>query len=345
MIDKKYCMSSYLAFRCIERDGVDFKEGMYHTLMEPLPDDSTTAVRTAEEMDAFMESYIKKTVSGKHPGVLLSGGMDSAIVASYLPGADAYTFRFLKGEYQSAELARAEAFAEYYHLKLHYVDIDWSTVEKYVDQLMERKCAPVHSIEPQIMSAAIQAKADGIDIMGIGESSDLKFGGMDQLLSKDWTVEDFQKRYMFTDPAKVLKNPADVSYAFERYRNGDKIDYLRFMEDVFSRESSSSYMNAFNTAEMEYFDPYAHMRMAEPLDLSRVRSGESKYLVRALFRIRFPDLEVPEKVPMPRPVDAYFKNWKGPSRPEFLPDLNMDSFTGNQKWQIYCLERFLNNYL
>ena len=27
MIDKKYCMSSYMAFRYIERDGVDFYEG------------------------------------------------------------------------------------------------------------------------------------------------------------------------------------------------------------------------------------------------------------------------------------------------------------------------------
>ena len=48
---------------------------------------------------------------------------------------------------------------------------------------MTAKCAPVHSIEPQILQAALQAKNDGIEIMFVGESSDLVFGGMDQLLS------------------------------------------------------------------------------------------------------------------------------------------------------------------
>ena len=44
--------------------------------------------------------------------------------------------------------------------------------------------------------------------------------------------------------------------------------------------------------------------------------------------------------PMPRPVDVYFKNWSGPSRLEFRKDIKMNKFTGNQKWQMYCLERF-----
>ena len=50
---------------------------------------------------------------------------------------------------------------------------------------MKAKVAPVHSIEPQILQAALQAKADGIEMMFIGESSELIFGGMDGLLSKD----------------------------------------------------------------------------------------------------------------------------------------------------------------
>ena len=42
-----------------------------------------------------------------------------------------------------------------------------------------------------------------------------------------------------------------------------------------------------------------------------------------------------------RPVDEYFKHWKGPTRSEFRKDLDMNEFTGNQKWQMYCLEKFL----
>jgi len=43
-----------------------------------------------------------------------------------------------------------------------------------------------------------------------------------------------------------------------------------------------------------------------------------------------------------RPVDAYFADWKGPSRPEFRDDVEISRYAGNQKWQMWCLERFLN---
>jgi glycerol-3-phosphate cytidylyltransferase len=250
----------------------------------------------------------------------------------------------LGGEYQKEELARAEYYAKYYGLNLHYVDIDWNTVQNCLEPVMRSKHAPVHSIEPQLYQAALQAKADGVTRLIVGESSDLIFGGMDQLLSKDWTVEDFSKRYTFLDPALVLKQPEDMSYLYERYRQGEKIDFLQFMDDVFSRESSSSYYNAFKTAGMPYTDPYALLRMADPLDLNRVRNGESKYLVRELMQMKYPEIPVPNKVPMPRPVDAYFKDWCGPKRPEFRRDIDLSQLTGNQKWQLYCLEQFLNMF-
>ena len=343
MVDKNFCMSSYLAFRYIERDGMDFYDGLRHQNI-PLPDESQlTFVRTAQDIDVEIQKVFDN-LKGEKLGICLSGGMDSAILASYMRGCDAYTFRFLGGEYQKEELARAEYYAQYYGLNLHYVDIDWNTVVQYLPIVMRAKNAPVHSIEPQLYQAAIQAKADGVTRMIVGESSDLIFGGMDQLLSQDWTVEDFQQRYTFLDPALVLKEPIDMSYLYERYRQGDKIDFLHFMDDVFSRESSSSYYNAFAAADMPYTDPYALLRMADPLDLHRVRNGESKYLIRELMHKKYPEIPVPNKVPMPRPVDAYFKDWCGPKRPEFRRDIDMTQFTGNQKWQMYCLEQFLNMY-
>ena len=276
---------------------------------------------------------------------MLSGGMDSAIVASYLPGSEAYTFRFLGGEYQKEELERAEYYTKVYGLNLHYVDISWDTVISYLEPVMKAKAAPVHSIEPQILQAALQAKEDGVEIMFVGESSDLIFGGMDGLLAKDWTFEEFMNRYIFTRPEDVLIEPESMQYLFERYRkDGDKVDFLKFMDDVFSIESSSSYLNAFEVAGMSYYDPYARLKMADELDLYRVRHGEPKYLVRELMHKRFPEIPVPNKIPMPRPVDEYFKDWEGPKRPEFRKDIDLSKFTGNQKWQMYCLEKFLDLY-
>lgn len=339
MIDKNYCMSSYLAFRYIEDDNRDFCDGMKHNNIKPLKD--RVLVYTSDDIDKEIYKQIQK-FEKKKKGILLSGGMDSAIVASYLSGSDAYTFRFMNGDFEKEELQRAEYYAKYYKLNLHYVDISWNTVTSYVDECMKSKCAPVHSIEPQILQAALQAKADGVEIMFVGESSDLVFGGMDGLLSKDWSFDEFMNRYIFTRPEDVLEEPRSMQYLFERYRKDDKIDFLSFMDDVFSIESSSSYLNAFSIANMPYYDPYAKLKMADKLDLYRVRHGEPKYLVRELMAKKYPEIPVPNKTPMPRPVDEYFKKWEGPSRSEFKKNINMFNFTGNQKWQIWCLERFLN---
>lgn len=341
MIDKKWCMSSYMAFRYIESDDKEFYDGMKHNNIKPLADADRILVNTVDDIDREIGKQMEQ-FKDKKKGILLSGGMDSAIVASYLRGSDAYTFRFLGGEFQKEELARAEYYAKYYGLNLHYVDITWDTVISHLDACMKAKCAPVHSIEPQILQAALQAKADGIEMMFVGESSDLIFGGMDGLLAKDWTFDEFMNRYIFTKPEDVLVEPESMQYLFERYRQGDMIDFLAFMDDVFSIESSSSYLNAFAVAGMPYYDPYAKLKMADELDLHRVRNGEPKYLIRGLMAKKYPEIPVPNKVPMPRPVDAYFKFWEGPTRPEFRKDIDMSKFTGNQKWQMYCLEKFLD---
>jgi len=341
MVDIDFCISSYLAFRYIENEEKDFSDLFHHKNLKPIPDNKRIMVKSSDEIDNQIEEQMK-TFKGKHIGIMLSGGMDSAILASYLSGADAYTFRFLNGEYKSEELKRAEYYAKTSNLNLHYVDINWDTVDKYLDTVMKAKGAPVHSIEPQIYQAALQAKADGVELMIIGESSDLVFGGMDGLLAKDWSFDEFTERYTFLNPDEVLENPISMRYLYERYREEDNIDFMAFVDDVYSIESSSSYLNAFEAAEMEYYDPYAKLKMAEPLDLYRVRSGESKYLIRQLMKKKYPDIDVPTKVPMPRLVDMYFENWKGPTRTEFRTDIELSKYTGNQKWQMYCLERFLN---
>ena len=336
-------MSSYLTFRYICQDDVDFYEGMHHENVKPIPNSEKLPVRTSNEIGLAIERQLN-LFRDRKIGVMLSGGMDSAIVASYVPGAEAYTFRFLGGTFQREELARAEYYAKCYNLNLHYVEVSWDTVEKHVDFVMARKCAPVHSIEPQILQAALQAKDDGVEIILVGESSDLVFGGMDGLLAKDWSFDEFVSRYTFLNPTDVLQSPRNMIGLYEKYRSGAYIDFMAFMDEVFSIESSSSYMNAFGVAEMPYYDPYAYLKMAEPLDLYRVRNGEPKYLIRGLMKERYPSITVPSKNPMPRPVDEYFHNWQGPSRKEFKSNIDMSKFSGNQKWQLWCLERFLNTY-
>lgn len=344
MIDKDFCLSSYIAFRYIWKDDMEFAEGMQHDLIKALDLDERIPVATANDIDKEIRKQFDELYRNySNIGILLSGGMDSAILASYLkPGSHAYTFTASGTTVFNADEKRAAHYCEKFGLKHHFVDISFDDYQELTPIVMESKCAPVHSIEPQIYKAALKARTDGVELVIVGESSDLIFGGMDKLLAKDWQFDEFVMRYTFLDPQLVLTNPVDMCELFEKYRKGDKIDFLTFMDEVFAIESSSSYLNAFDTALMPYYDPYAQLIMRDPLDLSRVRNGEPKYLIRELYAMKYPEVPVPDKIPMPRPVDMIFKDWEGPKRPEFRQDIPMDKLTGNQKWQLWCAEQFLN---
>lgn len=344
MVNTDFCLSSYMAFRYIWKDGVDFAEGFQHKNFRPLEMKDRIPVKTSEDIDREIQKQFDELYEKyDNIGILLSGGMDSANLAAYLkPGSHAYTFNSITGEFD-ADVERAKTYCMKLHLNHHLIDITMEDYQTFTPIVMRYKFAPVHSIEPQIYKAAELAKLDGVELMIVGESADLIFGGMDKLITPEWTFDAFAKRYTFLDPSLVLNKPVDQSELYEMYRQGkDGIDVLKFMDEVFSIESSSSYMNAFGAAWMPYYDPYAKLVMASPLDMARVRNGEPKYLVRGLYSIKYPELKIPFKIPMPRPVDAIFKNWEGPKNVRFRNDIPMESLTGNQKWQLWCAEEFLN---
>ena len=344
MIDKDFCLSSYIAFRYIWKDGMDFAEGFQHKNYRPVDAGERIGVKTPEDIDREIRRQMDALYAKyDHIGILLSGGMDSANLASYLrPGSHAYTFTSASGEF-NADVERARTYCAKWGLQHHLIDITMADYEQLTPIVMRHKFAPVHSIEPQIYKAARLAKADGVRLMIVGESADLIFGGMDKLIAPEWTFDAFAERYTFLRPELVLSHPVDQGELFERFRTGaESIDVMRFMDDVFAVESSGSYLNAFGAAWMPYYDPYASLVMAEPLDMERVRNGEPKYLVRGLYAMKYPELEIPFKIPMPRPVDAVFSQWAGPTRPEFRRDIPMERLTGNQKWQLWCAELFLD---
>ena len=344
MVNKDFCLSSYIAFRYIWKEGVDFCEGFQHKNFRSVESKDQIPVATPEDIDREIQKQFDALYAKyDNIGILLSGGMDSANLAAYLkPGSHAYTFNSISGEFNQ-DVERAKKYCKKWGLNHHLIDITFDDYKEFTPVVMRHKFAPVHSIEPQIYKAAMMAKKDGVQLMIVGESADLIFGGMDKLISPQWTFDAFADRYTFLAPKLVLTSPVDQSELFEKYRTGETtIDYMKFMDEVFAVESSGSYLNAFGAAWLPYYDPYARLVMSEPLDMDRVRNGEPKYLVRGLYAIKYPELEIPFKIPMPRPVDKIFKNWEGPKRPEFRSDIPMDQLTGNQKWQLWCAELFLN---
>lgn len=93
MVDKQYCMSSYLAFRYIEDNERDFYEGLRHKVMPVVPEEEKTSVKSAEDIDRAIQAVFDR-LSGQHLGILLSGGMDSACLASYMPARTPIPFVF-----------------------------------------------------------------------------------------------------------------------------------------------------------------------------------------------------------------------------------------------------------
>ena len=341
-INKKYCNNSYLIYRSI----VD-REKSFSKDIEPNFYDMPYRVPVKNVDDTVKE--IEKTIDSlfsektKKVALMLSGGIDSAILAAMVPkGTKAYTFQ-PDVEGANDEVRYAKIYAEINELEHSVISYDWTDFDNSMDKLMLQEGAPVHSIEPQIFKAADVARKEGYTTLLFGEAADAVFGGLDGLLSKDFNLAEFYERFMFVDPSKVLKEPMEIKEPIIPFMNGNNIvDVHGFLNTVFFSESNNSYYNACKLADIEFISPFNRMILDVPLDLERVRSGESKYILREIFKQKYPNLQIRKKLPMPRPVDQWFEKWEGPVRTEFRKDIPLNDMKGDQKWMIYCLERFLN---
>lgn len=341
MIDKKYCMSSFLTFRYIVDEDRIFKDNIIHKNIELVADDEKIRCDTADEIDEAIKMQLN-SIDLSNAGILLSGGMDSAVLATYMPkGTKAYTAK-CSAPNAIDETIQARRYCEINELEHIVIPITWNDYLESMDELMLHDGCPVFANEPQVYTLAKKMKQDGVEMIIFGDNADMAFGGMDKLLSKEWTYNQWKKRYTFVEPSMVLKKYEDMDKVYRQYKIGDNsIDYIKFLNEIFASSSSAAYINAFKYAKMKYLDPYAKLKMGQKLDLMRVRNGESKYLIRQLFKKKYPKLDIPEKIAMARATDFWLKDWKGPKRSEFYEDC-IEGMTGEQKFLLYSLERFLN---
>ena len=341
MIDRLYCMSSFLMYRTVADPDKSFGAEAPR-IWRDRPD--RRPVATSEELEAALRESVESALrAGKKVALALSGGIDSAILARFLPeGSTAYTFKcVVPGMEVTDESPAAALYAKECGLKHKIIEITWEDCERYAPLLMRRKGAPVHSIEVQIYKAALEAKRDGFDTFLFGENADAIFGGFSQILSRDWTVGDFIDRYSYVLPYKALREYKLVTEPILRHVRDGYVDVHGFFDKEYRPESTGSYLNATGAADMQLLLPFGGTVLGGPLDYERVRRGENKYLVREVFNRLYPGFETPPKLPMPRAVNEWLKDWDGPKRPEFWPHCT-DTMTGDQKWLVWALERYLD---
>ena len=339
--DPIYCANSFLAYRTIVDHNKCFSKEFPPSFYES--QGKRHPVNNSKELEAKLKIEVQKATKNNRAAIALSGGIDSAILAKFMPkGSTAYTFQCIVPNKKVAnEVPQAAEYAKVCGLKHKIIKIYWEDFEKFTPILMEHKGAPIHSIEVQIYKAALEAKKDGFDTLIFGESADSVFGGLSNLLSQDWTFGDFIERFQFVPTYKVLKKFSIIVDPILKHTKNGYVDPHEFISTEFFKESMGSYYNALETAGINFIAPYAQCILKPQIDYNRIRSGENKYLIREIFHRLYPNFQIPKKTPMPRPTDEWLEDWQGPTRPEFWQHCT-NNMTGDQKWLIYALEKFLN---
>lgn len=339
--DLRFCMSSYLQYRTVVDHNRRFSDEIIPWYYEEMED--RVPVNSSNELDSQLRKRVEEALENGPVGLMLSSGMDSAILAAYMPeGTQTYTL-CCKADSGIDETSVAKEYALLNKLKHKVINIYWDDFEKYALPLMKQKGYPIHSIEVQIYKAALQAQKDGIKTLIFGETADIIYGGHSRLLAVDWTLETFTKRFSFVNPEKVLKDPILIDEPILPHvrENGD-VDVFGFLNKFEYGVSLGFYTNACRLSGIQFHAPYSYTILGHPLDLSRIRSGESKYIVRELYQRLYPNRPIPAKTPLPRPMTEWLAEWKGPDHLAFKENCVAD-LSGDQKWYVYALNEFLNH--
>lgn len=337
-----YCLSSYLAFRYVVKPNLSWiAEKKIVSSFPKLENKDKIKVKTPSDIVSALQKTIREH-QNKKIGILLSSGIDSAIVASFLPKqAKAYTVRCLPPN-PIDESVQAQKIANHLSISHKIIDVSWQDYQAAIDKLMRHKKSPLHPAEIAIYYGALAAKQDGVEVLFTGGAADSVFGGLDKLLSKDWGYQEFIERYNFLNPAIILKQPADITDIYAKYKSGNLVDVQQFLKVVFGTGTVQMFENAINSAGCQMISPFSRFVLDAPLDIQRIRNGEPKYLLKNVYNKLYPSIKPLEKIPFARPMNEWLNSWQDLHRPEFRKDIRIDTLTGEQKWLVYCLQRFLD---
>lgn len=158
IVDKKRGLSSYFIYRYGFNEEVSISDKYPNHIVDL--GFERIKVKTGEDLLSAIKSLVEEATADGKTALALSGGIDSAILAKYMPaGSRAYTFRcIVPGIKVTDETERASYYAKVCGLDHKIIDIYWEDIERVIDDLMRHKGGPVHSIEAQIYLAALEAK-------------------------------------------------------------------------------------------------------------------------------------------------------------------------------------------
>ncbi len=308
----------------------------------------------AENLDDAI-NFIKQALSNiDRTAILLSGGMDSAVILPFLPaGSTAYTIYHSRLE--STEVEVAQSYCEKYGISHVPVLIDPDEYFSVLDELMLAKKMPLSSAEPIFYLAARQARSDGFEYVATGAGTDARFGGFPRfrksLSSRRFQIK-IKKKYH--NPERILNNAVSLDYLFDRYLVPDP-DGGRFKQSIFSlggigkkvgvidsnrflREigfERFAFDNAISHAGCRHIAPFT--QFLYNVD-DTINSSRPKYFIRDLFE-RLYGFVAPEKLALQKPV-FLLEDYRPSNLELFRKDIDFSTMDFQKKYLIYCLERF-----
>ncbi len=91
MVNKQFCMSSYLMYRYVYDNSYSFQDGVSCTQVDLGFD--RFPVKDKSSLYELLKKYVDEACKDGKAALALSGGIDSAILARLVPaGTKAYTF-------------------------------------------------------------------------------------------------------------------------------------------------------------------------------------------------------------------------------------------------------------
>ena len=148
IVDKDFCLSSFLALRYVAKPNIMWADGVLPKFKSRNFSESDV-VFNADEIDKSIQKQLEHIDLSK-TGIMLSGGMDSAILATYLPkGAKAYTMRTI-ADGSINEVEQAKFYADKLGLDLKVVDISCDDYLEDILSIVNHKKSRYYYIEEDI---------------------------------------------------------------------------------------------------------------------------------------------------------------------------------------------------
>lgn len=350
IINYNKCIDEYLAFQHIYSD-IEWDYGFHNRKYNEYSECSriykvNTGVEAVEYLKTI-SSNIKNKYTTNEIGILISSGIDSATVAKTLPKNTTALYATYKERNQDPEIDIVKQYCKINNLKLIVVEVSWKDYEKYMDYLMTIKKSPIHPCEIPVYMCCLKAKEIGIKILFSGWGADTHFGGMDKLLSKNWTLDEFKTRYEYCP--RINNNNKELDNLYNEFMNGEYIITNNFLTYNYHIMTIKSFFYLPEACGLIHIPLWGYIGLNHELDLVRVRKGDSKYVIREAFDILYKntELKVTEKIPFTRPTDIYMRDHFNDIK--YTETLNnyhkKHSLKPQQKWMVYILNRFIKNIL